>query len=806
MIRNYFLIAWRNLVKNRTFSFINIFGLTIGLACCMFIAAFVYDEMNYDTYAKNADRIYRVGLVVGTNATDNYPLVDVAVGPGMKSAFPEVEQTARLVNAGDYFVSYQDKKFKENSVVFVDGNFLDMFSLPLAEGNSKTALAEPNSAVITRELANKYFGTEPALGKFLSFGDFSPPHKITGIIEKIPANSHFHANLMLSTSELPGVKNPTWSNVGWFTYLQLAKGVDPKKLEAKFPQLVSEHVVPEVSRDMGVSIAEARKSVNSFVFYLQKLADIHLYSNTRYEMPGNGDINYVYIFGALAILIILLACVNFTNLSTANAAKRSKEIGIRKVMGSGKKQLVFQFLAESLLMTFCALLFALVIIALALPYFNTLSGKAISFDFFIQYQSLIAMFLLVMLVGTLAGVYPAFFLSSFRIIKVLKGGSISETTGRGTLRKSLVVFQFAVSTALIIATVIVYRQLNYMQDQRLGYDKEQVLTIHDTYTLKDNQSVFVQQLKQDSRVVNTTIGRHYPGNDNMNGTQVYAREGDNHEKGGEIHINIYNIDDNYLPTLGIEMAKGRNFSKDFPSDSSAVVINETAARSLGWIKSDPLGKTIIRSGQKEYRVIGVVKDFHYASLKQKIAPLMMMLGNNSGAILVKLKTNDVKSFLADTKNKWAAFNGGAPFTYTFLDDNYANLYKSEQKIAQIFTLFAVIAILIASLGLFGLVSFTTEQRTKEIGIRKVLGANTQELLLLLSKDFLYLVLIAFVITVPLTWWGMNSWLKDFAYRLNPEWWVFAFAGVLALLIAIITISFKAIKAALANPVKSLRTE
>lgn len=785
---------------------INILGLTIGLVCCMFIAAFVYDELNYDTYAKNAKDIYRVGLRVGSNATDNYPMVDIAVGPGMKTAYPEVIASARLVYGGVYFVRYKDKQFKEKSVVLVDSNFLDMFSLSLMEGDTKTALNQPNTVVITKEVANRYFGNEPAMGKFLSFGEFAAPHKVTGIIDKVPDNSHFHAGLFLSTMDNSRIAQQTWSNVGWFTYLQLAPGTDPKKLEARFPDLVKEHVVPEVSRDMGISVAEASKSVNTFVFYLQKLTDIHLLSTTKYELEANGDIHYVYIFGGLAVLIILLACVNFTNLSTANATKRSKEIGIRKVLGSAKQQLIVQFLSESILLTFCALLFALGIIYCLLPYFNDLSGKHILFGFFLQWQSIVTMFVLVLVVGLLAGLYPAFFLSSFRIIKILKGGGISESNGRVNIRKGLVVFQFAASTALIIATVIVYRQLNYMQSKKLGYDNEQVLAIRDSYQLKNNQYAFSQELLQDNRVVRTTISSNYPGNKNMGGTQVYAKQDDNGAKGAEIHIDIYHIDEQYLPTLGMQVTKGRNFSKDFPTDSTGAVINETAARALGWNKTDAIGQTIIRSGQKEYRVVGVVKDFHYSSLKQKIAPLMMLLGGNDGTVLVKLKTPDVKSFLATTKAKWDSYNSGAPFTYEFLDDNFASLYKSEQRTASIFTIFSVIAILIASLGLFGLVSFTTEQRTKEIGIRKVLGANTSELLVLLSRDFLLLVMIAFVITIPVTWWAMHNWLQDFAYRLTPEWWVFAMAGVVALLIAMITISFKAVRAARANPVKSLRTE
>jgi len=440
-----------------------------------------------------------------------------------------------------------------------------------------------------------------------------------------------------------------------------------------------------------------------------------------------------------------------------------------------------------------------------LPYFNQLANKNISFGFFLRYKSILVMLVLTLLAGIAAGIYPAFFLSSFNTIKVLKGSTSAEGSQRKPLRSSLVVFQFFVSTALIIATIIVYQQLHYMQNKKLGYDKEQVLYLQDARLLGKNQFAFEQKMLQDSRVVSASISRYVPGGIMMDGTEIYPK--DENGNGKEIHGNIYHIDYDYLKTLGIKIILGRNFSRDFATDSaSGVLINEEAVRELGWSRTNPIGKTIVTSGQHELKVVGVVADFNYASVKEKVAPLMMRLNGNFGGLILKIKTADVKGFLADLKKQWDAFNPDGPLAYTFLDENFAKLYANEIRTQQIFSAFALIAIIIASLGLFGLSAFVIEQRTKEIGIRKVLGASVQSVLLLVSKEFLLLVGIAFIISVPVTWWAMHVWLQDFAYRINISWWVFVVAGIVAILIALLTVSFQAVKAAIANPVKSLRTE
>ncbi len=801
MIKNYFKIAFRNLLRNKAFASINIFGLAVGFTCCLLISGFLYNELNYDKFPKDAKDIYRVEINIENK--DFYSAPDVAVGRGIKDAYPEVETFARLIQRKDIFVTYENNQFKEPYVAFVDTNFLQLFSIPFAQGDVASALKEPNSIVISQQAAKKYFGNANPIGKSLLLNNNSAnPFKVTGVIGDLPGNLHFNYDFYSLLRDDPAQQ--TWSNVGDYTYIKLKPGTDPKKLEAKFPELVAKYVVPEVQHDMGVSLAEAQKSVNTFVFYLKPIEKIHLYSSNKDELQVNGSIKYVYIFAALAFFIILLAAVNFTNLSTAASIKRSKEVGIRKVVGSGKKQLVLQFLAESVLLSFIAYLIALCLVYLALPLFNDLSEKQMLFTSFLNYKVILVSLAFVIAVGLLAGTYPAFFLSSFNIISILKGKKNATPKSSNNLRSGLVVFQFAVSIALIISTIVVYRQLHFMQNKNLGFDKTQAIIINDCRWLGKDQQAFKEELLKDSRVVSATLTRDVPVGGPTDGTQAYAKENAANESRSEIHINKYHVDYDYIKTLGMQMIKGRYFSPDF-ADSQAVVLNETAVKEFG-IKGDPVGKYIVTSGQHEYNVIGVVKDFHYSSLKEKIAPLAMVLGNNSGGMIVKIKTAGLTGLLASLKSTWNSFNPKGPFSYNFIDDRFAAVYKSEERTGKIFSVFALISIIIASLGLFGLSAFAIAQRTKEVGVRKVLGANVSQVVLLLSKDFLYMVIVAFIVAVPLTWFAMHKWLEEFAYRITIGWAVFALAGAAAVLIAFITVSFQAIRAAIANPVKSLRTE
>ncbi|MEO6669524.1 MAG: ABC transporter permease [Ferruginibacter sp.] len=803
MFNNYFKIAFRNLRRNKVFSFINIFGLAVGFTCCMLIAAFLYSELSYDKFPVHAKDIYRVELNLENK--DFYSSVDIGVGEGMKTNYPEIQSITKLWSERNVFIKHDDVEFKEPAVAIVDANFFNFFSMPFLYGHAATALKEPNTVVLSRDYAIKYFGTENAVGKTLLInGNASNPYKVTGVIGKLPGELHFNFGIY---SYLGPVQRQTWSNLGVNTYLRLQPGTDPKQLEAKFPQLVAKYVVPEVQHDMGVSLAEAQKSINSFVFTLKPLSKIHLYSANKDELGTNGSIKYIYIFSALALFILLLACVNFTNLSTAISIKRSKEVGIRKVMGSAKKQLVSQFLTESMTLAMIAFIFAIGLVFLLLPYFNQLAGKEISFAFFMGYKTLLVELASVISVGIFAGIYPALFLSSFNIVNILKGKGVSKPGTSHTLRSGLVVFQFAVSITIIISTIVLFQQLHFMQHKDPGFDKEQVLVINDTYLLQQNQAAFKQDLLQDSRVISVTNSSDIPvGLNGHDGTQAFAKRNLEKEDHGEIHIDKFHIDYDYIKTLGMQVVKGRAFSKAFSTDSAAVILNETAVKEFGFADIDPIGQTIIMSGQQHYSVVGVVKDFHYTSVKEKIIPMVMMLRGSGGAFMAKVKTTAVTDLINKAKSKWNSYDAGGTFSYSFLDERFATVYASEEKTGKIFTLFAALSIIIAALGLFGLSAFTIQQRTKEIGVRKVLGASIPNVVLLLSKEFLIMVGIALLIATPVTWFAIHKWLEEFAYRIDVSWVTFLIAGVLALLVGLLTVSFQAVKAAIANPINSLRTE
>jgi putative ABC transport system permease protein len=807
MFRNYLTIAIRNLWRNKAFSAINIFGLAIGLTTCLLIVLFVLDELSYDRHFPKADQIYRMGF---SGKLNGQVLDDVQAGApvaqAMHNDYPEVLAATRMRLWGEPFIRYGDRTFKERAFIYVDSNFFQVFEVPFLKGDPRTALLHPYSIVITQEAARKYFGDADPMGQVLEFKDWGGTYKVTGLIASIPANTHFHYELFAAMSGLADAKDPIWLSSNYYTYLVLPKGYNYRQLEAKFPQVVEKYMGPQVQQFLGVDLNKFRQAGNEVGLFLQPLTDIHLHSHLGNEVEPNGDIRYVYIFSVIALFMLMIACINFMNLSTASAANRAKEVGIRKVLGSVKSQLVRQFLTESVLLTLIALIVALGLIKLALPVFNALAVKQLQVGFFNNVMTLPILLLICLIVGLLAGSYPAFILSAYKPVAVLKGRLTG--TARGVLlRKGLVVFQFFISTTLIIGTVVVYRQLGYMQQKKVGFDKEQVLVIQDTYTLNKQEQTFRNTLLQQPGVISASVSGYVPvGETNGNNSAVLPEDNPNQI----ITMQQYRVDEAYIPTLGMEMAQGRNFSRDFPTDSSAMIINEAAARALGWEKN-AIGRKITRFGATPtdritYVVIGVVKDFHFRSLHEKISPLLMLRGENSGNILVKVKTEDVAGLLASVQQQWNRFSPIAPFTYSFLDERFSATYQAEKRIGRIMGIFAGLTIFIACLGLFGLATFTTRQRTKEIGIRKVLGASVSGIATMLSKDFLQLVLVANVIAWPLAWWAMNRWLQDFAYRIEMSWWVFGLAGVLALLIALLTVSYQAIKAALANPVKSLRTE
>ena len=809
MLTNYLKIAWRNLIRNKTFSAINITGLALGMATCLLIGLYVLHELSYDRFHDKADRIVRVTFRANMNGNKiNEASVMPPTAQTLRLDYPEVLDATRLRTAGALMLTKNGNVVRENAVVFADSNFFAVFSFPLVAGNPKTALRKPNTVVISETMARKYFGDANSIGKTLTPKNSDAVLEVTGVMANFPDNSHMHFDFLLSMAGLTEARVNSWMQSEFFTYLVLPSGYDYRRLEAKLPQVVEKYMGPEIQQAFGMSFTKFREAGNDLGLQLQPLTDIHLHSDFASDLSPSGDIRYVYGFGAIALFMLLIAAFNFMNLSTAGATKRAGEVGIRKVMGSVRSALVGQFLIESLLLTTIALLLAVGLVLLALPTFNTMTNHTLTLNFLTTPGLLPGLVGFGLVVGILAGSYPAFFLSSFKPIAVLKGGAgrVSAGKQRVSLRSTLVVVQFCLSFILIVGTMVVSQQLNFIRHTKLGYDKERVLVIHETGRLGKNEPVFRQQLLRDSRVLNASISGFVPAGPSYNNN--FLVYGDN--RAGQYIKGIrYDVDERYIPTLGMTMAVGRNFSPEFGTDSSGIILNETAARQLGWGKQ-AIDHTITRpdnDGTKNtYRVIGVVRDFHFKSLHERIAPLMMTLGNNSGTVLVSVKTSDVSDLLKTIGTEWGAFGVDAPFAYSFLSDDFNAVYQAEQQTGRVLGLFAGLTIFVSCLGLFGLAMFTAEQRTKEIGVRKVLGASVGSIVTLLSKDFLKLVLVAIVIASPIAYYAMHRWLQDFAYKIEIAWWVFILAGLLAVGIALLTVSFQSVKAALMNPVKSFRSE
>jgi putative ABC transport system permease protein len=806
MIKIYFKIALRSLSRNKIFTAINIFGLALGISTCLLILLFIQDELGYDSFNKKADQMYRVvfrGSVRGEKMKE--AMVMPPVAQTLKMEYPEVLEATRLRTYGTPRVTYGGKTFKENAFAYVDSNFFQVFTLPFIEGDPKTALLEPNTVVISESVAKKYFGNENPIGKMLEFKDWNTSFKITAVMRSMPKNSHFHFDLFGSMTSFPQSREFSWMTSEYYTYLVLQKGYDYKKLEAKLPGDVEKYMGPQLQKALGMNYMQFQQKGNELGLYLQPLRDIHLRSDLTLELGPVSDIRYIYIFSVIAVFMLFIACINFMNLSTAGASRRAREVGIRKVLGSLKRQLVNQFLLESILITAFALLISLLFVYWALPFFNTLAGKDLSLNIWSNPWALPGLLVFGLLTGVLAGCYPAFFLSSFNPVKVLKGKLITDNK-TASLRSGLVVFQFFISIVLIVGTTIVHKQLDFIQNTKLGFEKEKVLIVQEAYWLGKNQEVFRQRLLQDPRVVNVSVSGYLPaGNTYNNNFFVYA----DNKSDQFVKTLRYDVDYDYMQALGMQMLYGRNFSKSYGTDSLGIIINEETAKAFGWEK-DAVGHQLTRTendGTKfTYHVIGVVKDFHFKSFHEPISPLVMVLGNNSENIIVKTKSRDIAGLLNTMKKNWTDLKADVPFSYSFLDDRFYDTYRSEQKVGLILSIFAGLTIFVACLGLFGLATFTAEQRTKEIGIRKVLGATVVSIVSLLSKDFLKLVFIGFGIATPVAWFIMNKWLQDFAYRININWWVFLFAAAIAITITMLTISFRAIKAAVVNPIDSLRSE
>jgi putative ABC transport system permease protein len=804
MLKNYFIIAIRNIRKRKFFASINILGMSIGITTCLLIALYIIDEFSYDRFHANADRIYQVGLHKKFGEQDvRSPSICPPLADAMIAEIPGVESTLRFHRWGKPIFRYGEKAFTEDKVIITESNFFDFFSFKLISGNTKTALKEPNSVVLTEKTARKYFGNENPLEKLILMGEGENkvPYKITGVAADCPNNSHFRFDVLLSAAGPDNyLKMNYWLNSGVYTYFLLRKNTPVSDVEKKFEKIVTKNVAPELQRFLGNSLDQFRKAGGAYSYYTTKITDIHLKSTSQEDIEPSGSMMYNYVFGGIGIFIVAIACINFMNMSTAQSAGRAKEVGLRKTFGSIRSQMIGQFLAESMLYSLVAVALAVVLSYFLLPAFNILSGKELSMINLLDVKFILGVGLMLLIVGLLAGSYPAFYLTSFSAVDVLKGKVSTGLKSKG-IRSALVVFQFAISIFLIIVTSVVYTQINFMQQLQMGMDKENVLVIETGHRLGKNGEALRNALVQQPEVSKVSFTQNkFPG--------VYSPGAMRSGRSGRDHfVEIYRADFDFQDVLKFEMKDGRYFSKDFPSDSTAVVINEAAAAEFGFDKTE--GQEVLHSPNGTYvaaYVIGIIKDFNFESYRDKVRPLAIFLYRSSlGHLMVRYEGN-AKTVIDNTAKLWKQYGNSEPFEYSFMDENFDKLFRSEERIGQVLSLFSGLAIFIACLGLFALAAFTAEQRTKEIGIRKVLGASVSSISMTLTKEFIVLVFIAIVPAATIGWWVSSQWLSGFAYRVDINLFIFLITGVSAVAIAWLTVGYQSIKAARANPVDSLRHE
>jgi putative ABC transport system permease protein len=815
MLKNYITIAIRNLRNQSFYSLINIAGLSIGVAVCFIILLFVFNEASYDKHFPNADRIYRIHSEINFGGNHwNMTYGPAPLAAKLASDYPEVEAAIRFRQRGSYLVKRTTENIKEDNVIWTDKDFFKIFNVSVLAGDPNKALAEPNSIAISEKIAKKLFPNEDAIGQSLIL-DNELNVKVTAVYQNIPYNSHFHFDILIAMEGLEEAKSPIWFSNNFQTYMLLREGSSASDLEKKFPDLVLTHIIPQAVQMLGgdFTMEKFKAAGNKMEYTLQPLTDIHLKSSLMGEFEPTFDIKYIYIFSAIALFILLLACINFMNLSTARSANRAKEVGIRKVMGSFRSHLMGQFLAESTMLSVFSFLLAVGLAFFMLPLFNQLSGREIIIPFG-DWRMYVGLLMAAILVGLLAGVYPAFFLSAFKPVSILKG-NVSLGMKSGIIRSSLVVFQFTVSILLVIGTMAVFRQLNYIQNKSLGFNKDQVIMVDDSYALGDKRQTFKDEVKKNSNIMNATISGYLPVDGTWRSDTPWWAEGKEATQENMVSLQNWGVDYGYIKTLGMKLKEGRDFSTEFPSDSSGVILNEAAAKAFNF-SGEIIGSKIQSFGDgkdggpdkenlRYLTVVGVVEDFHFESLKENVAPVMIFMSRQpEGIISFRFQSENAQEIISLIESKWKEMAPGQPFTYYFLDQRFGNMYAAETRLGKVFAVFAGLAILIACLGLFALTSFTAEQRTKEIGIRKVLGASVSGIVLMLSKDFGKLVLIAFVLAAPLAWLGIDWWLKDYTYKTEIGIGLYVLSGIAAFVIAWITMSFQSFKAASNDPVKSLR--
>lgn len=805
MFQNYFKIALRTMSRQKMYTAIKIGGFALGLATCMLIFLFIRHEVSYDKAYAAGDRIFRLYNEYSGADGGKWTSFPAPVAQIVETEFPEVEKAGRLIpynwyNAGNNLFRREDQveSTYEEGFAYADQALIEILEVPMVYGNRLHALAKPNTIVISKRKADKYFPGQDPTGQTVIFNeDKSRVYTIGGVMENFPVNVHLQYDFLITLTgeEFWKGEQTNWCCWNYNVYLRLQRDADPARLEKKLLSIRDTHYVGYLKEVGDKSVDDVRKY---YALRLQPVSDIYLKSNDIHDNIRHGDIRYVWLFGGVACFILLLACINFINLSTAKSANRAKEVGLRKVVGSVRGYLVRQFLTESMLYSFVSFVFAVLIVSLALPYFNTLAGRTLSIPWSAWW--LFPLLLLsVAVIGFLAGIYPSFYLSAFKPIDVLKG-SLSRGSRNSKMRSVMVVFQFTTSIILIIGTFIIYRQMRYVLNTKVGFDKEQVIMIQGVNTLP-NQRTFKEEMLKLSGVENVTISHYLPVGGTKRDQNSFWREGKTKEEKSTSAQKWY-VDDDYIRTMGMKLVEGRDFNPDMASDSQAVIINQAMARAFGFKK--PVGERI--QTWETFTVIGVVEDFHFESMKEQITPLCFVRGEWGSIASVKVKTDDMAATLRSVTGVWDKFMPHQPVRYTFLDESYARMYEDVQRMGQIFASFAMLAIVVACLGLFALSAFMVEQRNKEISIRLVLGASVNNIFRLLTQNFMMLVLISFAIAAPLAWYLMQQWLKDYAYKADITWDVFALGGLLSVLVALLTVSYQSVRAALVNPATRLRSE
>ena len=826
MLRKNLLITWRNMMRNRTNSIINISGLAIGILCVILISLYILDELQYDRFLKNADRIYQVDLnaVMGGQGgiVSNTP---PTIGPALQKSFPEIEAFTRFYVMGNEVISNEtgsrtQNHYIEKRILAVDSNFLQVFDFALKEGDANTCLRKPRSVVLTETTAKKYFGDAAAIGKNLTLDKYREPFEVTAIVKDPPTRSTIQFDLLIPVKACPPVMRFSWSwvwlQVNTYVLLKNKVGADPEninRLVEKFPSMVRVQAASAFKR-IGRPFDEFIKKGNKWDFFLQPFLKVHLYS-AGISSPflfTLGDIKYIYIFSAIALFIILLACVNFMNLTTAQSAIRAKEVGIRKALGSARSQLIKLFLTEAVVFSLIATLVAVALVALLLPSFDLIAGKSLQFNALFHSGIWLSILGLAVFTGLLAGSYPAFYLTSFNPVTVLKGGFFKKSLSSLFIRNGLVVFQFTISISLIVCTIILFQQLNFSQTKDLGLRKDNIILLPNAEKMTpDAEEAFRQEAMGIPGIGFASISTSAPTLRSFEDDYVPEPGAVNESPVKDISIQSFIVDESFIPALNIRVLRGRNFSKEY-HDSAAVILNETAARQIGW--KDPLGRYMVYTGNnnQRFKVIGIVKDFDVGSVREVQAPFALFHSSSktyqpgTSYFLFKAESGASRTILSQLAERWKKYAPSVPFEYSFLDKSFEAMYIDEEHKGTVFAVFTGLSILVASLGLFGLSIFTAERRKKEIGVRKALGASVQSVVNLLTLEFVKLIGLAAIIAFPIAWWSMNKWLNGFAYRIEISPWVFVLAGILAVLIAVITISFQSIKAALSNPVNSLRTD